>query len=87
MLVGTDREPRPSDYGHYQTETGVLCKACDEHLGQFEAERARFLNENDSIFKKGENIQSRDVGGYDVSKIKLAFMADVFTESFGIDVK
>lgn len=75
MLTKKGEATVESDYGHCQTETGVLCKSCDQSLGKYEDERATFMKNNEHIaFESSHKI----IPGYSSANIKIAFLADIF---------
>lgn len=63
------------DYGHHQTETGVLCKACDYSLSKYEDIRAKFMRNNENISLESSH---KIISGYSPTDIKIAFLADIF---------
>ena len=75
MLTRKDGATAEADYGHHQTETGVLCKACDYSLSKYEDIRAKFMRDNENIsFESSHKI----IPGYSPTDIKIAFLADIF---------
>lgn len=75
MLTKQSGTTVEADYGHFQTETGILCKDCDYSLSKYEDERANFMRDNENIaFESSHKI----VPNYNPANIKIAFLADIF---------